>query len=67
MADCRVLRERIRKRCHAQSVAADGPVWAGARVVAVRMVLRADAVRQLLRRCELVGLDAVLGQSLLGK
>ena len=49
-AGCRVLRERSGGRDHALSVAAHGRGGSGALVATVRMVQRADDVRQLLRR-----------------
>ena len=40
----------------------DGGGGAAARVVAVRMVLRADGVRQLLRGCDVGGQDDAVGE-----
>jgi hypothetical protein len=56
-AGCRVLRERCGGQDHALSVAAPGRGGSGALVAAVRMVQRADDVRQLLRGCGVGGMD----------
>ncbi len=53
-ADCLVLRERFCGGDHVLLVAAHGGGGPGARVAAVRMVQRADGVRQL-RRSSCVG------------
>jgi len=56
-ADCGVLRERVGGRGHVLRVAADAGGGSAARVAAVRMVQRADSVRELLRRCDVGSQD----------
>ena len=55
-----VLRERFGERDHVFAVVADGRAGTAMGVVAVRMVQRADAVRQLLWGCGVGGVHAVL-------
>ncbi len=57
-ADCCVLRERFGQWNHVFAVVVDGRAGAAVGVVAVRMVQRADAVRQLLWGCGVGGMDA---------
>ena len=57
-ADCCILCERWGERDHVFAVAADGRGGAAAGVGAVRLVQRADAVRQLLRRSGVGGIHA---------
>ena len=49
------MRERFGERDHVFAVVADGRAGAAVGVVAVRMVQRADAVRQLLWSCGVGG------------
>ena len=63
----RVWHERFCKRRHVFAVVVDRPRGATTRLAAVRMVLRARALRQLRGRSNLERVDAVSCQSFSGK